>query len=147
MTENASNMAATAALQLSSEAIGRVQVVAAEAADQLDGARLCTACLERGASPTMRQQAQSRIEWMAACVQGPRVLDVGCSEGALALLLARAGHQVVGVDAEPAIAAAQRLLSAEPAPVRGRVELRIADALTADISDGAFDTVVLDQIH
>jgi spore maturation protein CgeB/SAM-dependent methyltransferase len=121
--------------------------VAAEAADQLDGCHSAAALLERSDCAPACRQAPSRIDWMAACVRGPCILDVGCSEGILAILLARAGHRVVGLDVEPAaIAAAQRLLGDEPAPVRARVELRVADALTADLGVGAFDTVVLGQI-
>ena len=39
-----------------------------------------------------------RIDWMAAEAHGPRVLDVGCSEGILEVLLARRGVNVTGVD-------------------------------------------------
>ena len=38
-----------------------------------------------------------RIDWMAEEARGPRVLDVGCSEGILGVLLARRGLSVTGV--------------------------------------------------
>jgi 2-polyprenyl-3-methyl-5-hydroxy-6-metoxy-1,4-benzoquinol methylase len=94
-----------------------------------------------------QQRARDRDDGMAANVQGPRVLDIVCSEGILALLLARAGHQVLGIDIEPAaIAAARALLGAEAAPVRARVELSVADALTAELDEDGFDTVVLGEV-
>jgi 2-polyprenyl-3-methyl-5-hydroxy-6-metoxy-1,4-benzoquinol methylase len=139
-------MAATRPLQPSSEA-GSLQVVEAEAVDQARRDRIAQAYLGQWGSPGTQQRARSRVDWMAASVRGPRVLDIGCSEGILAVLLARAGHRVLGVDVEPAaIAAAQRLLRDESAPVRARVEWRIADALTVHLGSSAFDTVVLGQM-
>ena len=42
-----------------------------------------------------------RIDWMASKARGPSVLDVGCSEGILEVLLARRGLDVTGVDVNP----------------------------------------------
>jgi 2-polyprenyl-3-methyl-5-hydroxy-6-metoxy-1,4-benzoquinol methylase len=118
-----------------------------EAAAQPERDRIGAAYLGRWGTQLTQQRARARIDWMAANAQGPRILDVGCSEGILALLLARTGRYVVGVDIElSAIAAARELLNTEPAGVRERVELRVADALTVDLSESAFDTVVLGEV-
>jgi 2-polyprenyl-3-methyl-5-hydroxy-6-metoxy-1,4-benzoquinol methylase/spore maturation protein CgeB len=119
----------------------------AETAGQPERDRIGAAYLGRWGSQLTQQRARARIDWMAANVKGPRILDIGCSEGILAILLARAGHEVVGVDIEPAaIAAARELLDAEPAAVQGHVKLRVADALTVDLGESAFDTVVLGEV-
>jgi 2-polyprenyl-3-methyl-5-hydroxy-6-metoxy-1,4-benzoquinol methylase len=119
----------------------------AETAGQPERDRIGAAYLGRWGSELTQQRARARIDWMAANAKGPRILDIGCSEGILAVLLARAGHDVVGVDIEPAaIVAAKELLDAEPAAAQGHVKLRVADALTADLGESAFDTVVLGEV-
>jgi SAM-dependent methyltransferase len=59
--------------------------------------------------------------------EGP-VLELGSGTGRLLLPLARAGHEVVGIDAAPhMIARCRTKLQAEPADVRARVSLLEAD--------------------
>ena len=53
-----------------------------------------------------------------------RVLDAGCGQGTQALNLARAGHQVTGLDpSERLLGEFRRLLAAEPPEVAARVRL------------------------
>ena len=44
---------------------------------------------------------RERVHWVCSQVRGERVLEVGCSQGIVALLLAREGFDVVGVDVAP----------------------------------------------
>ncbi|MGW8319515.1 MAG: class I SAM-dependent methyltransferase, partial [Candidatus Promineifilaceae bacterium] len=56
------------------------------------------------------------------------VLELGCGTGRLLLPLARAGHEVVGLDNSPAMLdLARAKLAKEPAEVRQRVTLVTAD--------------------
>ncbi|MEZ0066595.1 SAM-dependent methyltransferase [Streptacidiphilus sp. MAP12-20] len=57
-----------------------------------------------------------------------RVLDAGCGQGTQLVRLARAGHQVTGLDPDPdTLAAAQQALALEPPEVRSRVQLLRGD--------------------
>ena len=88
-----------------------------------------------------------RIDWMTGEARGPRVLDVGCSEGILEVLLGRRGVEVIGVDIDPdALDFARELLAKEPDEVRQRVELIHGDFLEAGQTDGLFDTVVMGEV-
>jgi SAM-dependent methyltransferase len=65
-----------------------------------------------------------------------RVLDVGCGAGTLARALARRVPLVEGIDRSPVMIEEARRL-APP-----NVTLHLADALTADVPDGAYDAVL-----
>ena len=88
-----------------------------------------------------------RIDWMADESRGPHVLDVGCSEGILEVLLARRGLDVTGVEVNAdALDFARELLDKEPDAVRARVRLVQGDFIEARPVTGLFDTVVLGEI-
>ena len=88
-----------------------------------------------------------RIDWMANEACGPRVLDVGCSEGILEVLLARRGLDVIGVEVNTdALEFARELLAKETDEVRARVRLVHGDFIEARPVSGLFDTVVLGEI-
>lgn len=91
-------------------------------------------------------KARNRIHWLAEQVEGPRVLDVGTSEGILPILLGREGFEVVGIDINAeAIAHAAALLEQEPEAVRERVAFHNVSLFQHE-SDAAFDTVVLGEV-
>ncbi len=88
-----------------------------------------------------------RIDWMVDQVRGPRVLDVGCSEGVLEILLARRGIEVTGVDIDAdALRFARNLLEKEPNEVGKRVRLIQVDITRSELDVPAFDTVVMGEI-
>ncbi|MFD8387249.1 class I SAM-dependent methyltransferase [Streptomyces sp. NPDC059679] len=74
-----------------------------------------------------------------------RVLDVGLGQGTQALRLARAGHEVTGLESDPAMLDAVReALSHEPAGIRERMRLIEGDGRDtgAHFLPGAFDIVL-----
>ena len=69
------------------------------------------------------------------------LLDIGCGQGHVALLIARAGHRVVGVDLSPSgIHDMTRVATKEALPVEGIV----AD-LSTFTPQGIFDVLLIDR--
>jgi SAM-dependent methyltransferase len=74
-----------------------------------------------------------------------RVLDVGMGQGTQALRLARAGHQVTGLEQDATmLAVARQALTAEPEGIRSRVRLIEGDGRETGVHflPGSFDVVL-----
>ncbi|PYP77004.1 MAG: class I SAM-dependent methyltransferase [Gemmatimonadetes bacterium] len=84
------------------------------------------------------------LEEAARSGASSRVLELGCGTGRLTLPLARAGHEVTGIDLSPAMLARGReKLAAEPQSVRERVTLLEGDARRIALAEKpSFDLVV-----
>jgi len=90
---------------------------------------------------------RARIHWLCGQVQGPRVLDVGCSGGIAALILAREGHKVHGIDLQQsAIEKACELMAAEEERVQARLRFEVGEAGALPVDDGSYDTVLLGEL-
>ena len=93
------------------------------------------------------RDTQTRIHWICAQVKGRRVLDVGCSQGIVPLLLAREGCQVTGVDTSPkAIEEAKSYLSNEAPHVQDNVTYINSDFLLLDKLEVEPDTIVISEV-
>lgn len=100
----------------------------------------------RGTTEAQRV-CRERIAWILSKIAGPRVLDIGCSQGIISILAARAGHEVLGVDVEqPQVDFARAQLEQEPEEVRSRARFMLADMLVADLGGQKFDTIILGEI-
>jgi spore maturation protein CgeB/ubiquinone/menaquinone biosynthesis C-methylase UbiE len=94
-----------------------------------------------------QMKARERIHWICRQARGKRILDIGCSQGIVCLLLAREGFNCVGIDYEKtAIEYALEELKKEEDIVRKRVEFKIGDAVHLSFEDDSFDTVILGEI-
>jgi SAM-dependent methyltransferase/spore maturation protein CgeB len=90
-------------------------------------------------------RARERIHWMCHCCGSGSVLDVGCSQGIVSILLAREHHTVVGVDScADAIRFAERALAKESGAVQGRV--RFVECDVRDLPQCLFDSVLLGEV-
>lgn len=93
------------------------------------------------------RETQARIHWICAQVSGRKVLDVGCSQGIVPLLLAREGCNVTGIDTSPqAIEEAKSYMAVEPAHVQEKVSYVNADFLSLNIQDTEPDTIVISEV-
>ena len=71
---------------------------------------------------------------MAETAHGGPLLEIGCGTGRILLPLARAGHEVTGLDLSgPMIERCRAKLAAEPPDVAGRVRLHAADMTAFDL--------------
>ncbi|MFF0225624.1 class I SAM-dependent methyltransferase [Streptomyces sp. NPDC004629] len=97
----------------------------------------------------MARQLDEQIVGRFPVGQRLRVLDVGMGRGARALRLARAGHQVTGVEQEPAmISTARRTLTAEPEGIRERLRIVQGDGRDTGVHflPGSFDVVLCHEV-
>jgi len=94
-----------------------------------------------------QRHLRSRVHWTCRQVRGPRVLDIGCSQGIVSILLGREGFEVVGIDIEPqVIEQATATLADEPKAVQSKVWFVQGDVFTADLELGRFDTVIAGEV-
>ena len=120
---------------------------AGEALPPLARDRIAQAYLGQAGDQETQAIARARIDWLAANARGERVLDIGCSEGILPLLLAQRGFEVVGVDVNAeALAYAREMMAQELGEVQGRVSWMQGDAQALDLPQAAFDTVILGEV-
>lgn len=93
----------------------------------------------------MARQLDEQIAGRFPVGQRLRVLDVGMGQGTQALRLARAGHQVTGVEQDPTmLAAARQALSAEPPGIQKRMRIVESDGRDTGVHflPGGFDVVL-----
>ena len=96
--------------------------------------------------PLMRS-THNRVHWICERVLGDYILDVGCSQGIVSILLAREGKKVVGIDsAEKSIEQARSFLAQDPRNVQEQVSLVHGNFLKHGFGKERFDTVVMAEL-
>ncbi|CCK30644.1 methyltransferase [Streptomyces davaonensis JCM 4913] len=93
----------------------------------------------------MARQLDEQIAGRYPVGQRLRILDVGMGQGTQALRLARAGHQVTGLEQDTTmIAAARRSLDCEPDGIRERMRIIEGDGRDTGVHflPGSFDVVL-----
>ena len=89
---------------------------------------------------------RERFSWQASMVKGGNILDIGCSQGILGILLAREGKKVVGVDiSEDAILFANSIKNQEHKDVRKNIKFLVGDYSFLKLEE-KFDTIILGEV-
>ncbi len=121
-------------------------MINAEKRDPVNNDRVSEA-LDGAFGEEFQRETQQRCDWIADKALAENVLDVGCSQGAVSLLLAAKGACVVGVDNEfPSIDFARRSAESLPAGFRDKVTFVCADFLAYDAGGRSFDSIVMTEV-
>lgn len=96
----------------------------------------------------MMEASQKRINWISSQTKGESVLDVGCSQGILSVILAREGKQVTGIDiCQESIDYAVVSLEQEDATVRQFVDFECVDFVSyVKNKNKKYDSIVMGEI-
>ncbi|MBM7585757.1 2-polyprenyl-6-hydroxyphenyl methylase/3-demethylubiquinone-9 3-methyltransferase [Bacillus pakistanensis] len=93
------------------------------------------------------KKVRDRIHWVANQVKGQKVLDVGCSQGILPIILGRVGKEVLGIDIlEESIAFANKALEKEEKSTKDLVSFKLINFITHDFGVRKYDTIVFGEV-
>jgi ubiquinone/menaquinone biosynthesis C-methylase UbiE len=97
--------------------------------------------------PDLARNTRKRVQWMIKNVQGNRILDIGCSQGLVSILLAREGKTVKGIDiAKESIDFANKSLSQEQSQTKALVEFINGNFLYEELPENYFDTIIISEV-
>ena len=86
----------------------------------------------------------TQTRWLCAQISGEEILDLGCGDGLLAVLLAREGHTVTAVDWDlNRLFQAEALAAAEAPPSGDRLQVLSAEPWFLPVDDDSFSTVLV----
>lgn len=92
------------------------------------------------------KKVRERVHWITQHVKGNNVLDIGCSQGIVPILLGREGKRVLGIDiSTSAIEEAKKNLSLEEVETQERIEFKKANFFLEEFNQ-KFDTVILGEV-
>ena len=95
-----------------------------------------------------KEETRVRCDWIAAKTgSAARVLDIGCSQGIVSILVARTGSSVLGIDNEPSSIDYANLLKQKlDTATQGRVDFVCEDFLNHDFGSARFDCVIASEV-
>ncbi len=91
-------------------------------------------------------KTRERVNWIVTHVVGKKILDIGCSQGIVSILLGREGKKIDAIDiSSESIDYAKKELEKEHASVQETVNFRVANFMTEPF-DNDYDTVLLTEV-
>lgn len=93
------------------------------------------------------EKVRERIHWICENASGENLLDVGCSQGIISILLGREGKKVLAVDLlEESIEYAKNALEDESEITKKYVDFQVANFMDYDFKDQTFDSIIFGEI-
>jgi ubiquinone/menaquinone biosynthesis C-methylase UbiE len=97
--------------------------------------------------PELAQKTRDRVHWIIKNAHGRNVLDVGCSQGLVSILLAREGKVVTGIDiAKESIDFANETLLEEHENTKEFVKFIQGNFLYEKLPEKHFDTIIITEV-
>jgi 2-polyprenyl-3-methyl-5-hydroxy-6-metoxy-1,4-benzoquinol methylase len=94
----------------------------------------------------MMKKSRERVDWICGKVTGKKILDVGCSQGIVPIILGRGGLEVTGIDiAAESIEYATNCLINEDFATQKNVRFFCSDFLQLSFEENAYDTIVMTE--
>lgn len=92
-------------------------------------------------------KTRERINWIVNQVQGEKVLDIGCSQGIIPIILGREGKRVKAIDImEESIEYAKEELKSEHMSVQENVDFINTSFMTEEYIYSDYDTILLTEV-
>lgn len=92
-------------------------------------------------------KTRNRINWIVNQVKGIEILDIGCSQGIIPIILGREGKVIDALDiAEESIEYAKNDLKNEHLSVQENVNFRVSNFMTEKDLKNEYDTILLTEV-
>ncbi|WP_099190534.1 class I SAM-dependent methyltransferase [Tepidibacter mesophilus] len=100
-----------------------------------------------GMGEVMMRKTHKRANWICKQVQGNKILDIGCSQGIVPILLGREGFEVTGIDiSKKSIEYANEALKEEEIVTQKNIDFINENFMMMDFEDKKFDTIILSEV-
>jgi len=93
------------------------------------------------------KKVRERVHWICLQASGGKILDVGCSQGIVPIILGREGYNVTGIDVDQgSIDFAQEQLTEERVEVQEYVKFVCDNFMTMDHNGQKYDTIIATEL-
>lgn len=95
---------------------------------------------------SLQLKTRNRVNWIVNNVRGQNILDVGCSQGIVTILVGREGKKILGIDMlQESIVIANENLANESEIVRSDVAFECSNFINRDFKE-KFDTIIASEV-
>ncbi|PEQ82705.1 hypothetical protein CN481_24680 [Bacillus sp. AFS006103] len=93
------------------------------------------------------RKTRDRINWIVNQVKGNRILDIGCSQGVVPIILGREGKKVDALDiAQESIDYAISSLEGEHSTVQNNINFKVSNFMTDEQLEHSYETILLTEV-